>query len=473
MSNKYITTAIPYLNGRPHIGHLMDYLLADIWARWQRQQGNMVRVSAGTDEHGTKVAQKAAEAGVTQQQFVDSLVPVFQDLIHKLEADYTDFMRTTNPDHERRCQEIWQKLDAAGLIYKGQYKGWYCSGCEAFLTESEAKSMDYVCSDHDKPLESIEEENHFLKVSHFTDEIREFAKNNIVPDCRGKEVLELIKDGAQDVSISRPTEKLSWGIPVPGNEAQTMYVWVDALSNYITVLGYPDKDISEWWPADVEAIGKDILRFHAVIWPAILLGLGLELPKKLLVHGHIMLGGQKMSKTLGNVIDPIELLDEYGAESVRYYFTRHIPTLADGDFTEGKFVAAYNCELANDLGNLVSRTANMVEQYLGGDIAGLPNHPYNSLEYQKAMEDFRFDKAIEIVWKSVQAANRYIDEQRPWEVAKNGGDVKSILVKLVAEMRILAVALAPFLPSTSEKMTSIFGGEKLGKSEILFPKIDV
>jgi len=499
---KYIATAIPYVNAPPHLGHAMDYLLADIWVRWQRQQGNEVRFSTGTDEHGAKVAGKAAEAGMEPQQFVDKLVPEFQSLIRKMNISETDFIRTTDPDHTKRVQEIWRRLDAAGLIYKSKYEGWYCVGCEGFVTETEARDADYQCADHQKPLEKLSEENYYLKVSQFSDQIREFVQSSIVPEFRGKEILELIKDGAQDVSISRPADKLTWGVPVPGDESQTMYVWVDALSNYITVLGYPDGQLSVvsnqlsvisnqlsddgllatdnwdvWWPADVQVLGKDILRFHAIIWPAILLGLGLELPKILLVHGHVLADGVKMSKTVGNVVDPVALIDEFGCDAFRYYFARHIPTFDDGDYTREKFIAAYNGELANDLGNLVSRTANMVSRFVGGSLSPSANFAWDKSGYEKSMSEFRFDLALGNTWELVQHLNQYIDEKQPWRVAKEADSsqqavVSEIMGYLVVGLRELAELLTPFLPETADKISEIFGGETVSDAPILFPKIE-
>jgi methionyl-tRNA synthetase len=475
--NKYITTAIPYVNGRPHIGHAMDYLLADVWARYQLQQGNTVRYSAGTDEHGTKVAQKAAEVGQTPQQLVDQLVPSFLEMQDKLKVVRTDFVRTSDPEHIRRCQEIWRRLDTAGVIYKSSYQGWYCAGCEGFVTETEAKTMNYICPNHQQPLEKLSEDNYYLRVSDFTEPIRRFVRSAVVPEFRGQEILELIKNGAQDVSISRPKEKLSWGVPVPGDDSQVMYVWVDALSNYITALKFPDDDWDKaFWPADVEVIGKDILRFHAVIWPAILLALGLELPKKLLVHGFVNVGGGKMSKSLGNVIDPNQIIDKYGLEAFRYYFTRHIPTFDDGDYTEEKFVAAYNGELANDLGNLVSRLSNMIHKYavpagwrdsqsrLGAEVK----------KYHKALESFEFDRATDAIWAAIKLCNQYIDEQKPWALAKTDQPkLIEVLNILWGDIMVVQSLLKPFLPDTASKIHDTFGSDSVTPAPILFPKIEI
>jgi methionyl-tRNA synthetase len=337
-------------------------------------------------------------------------------------------------------------------------------------------------------------------VSKFTDEIRKFNESSIVPSFRGKEILDLIKDGAKDVSISRPKDKLSWGIAVPDDDEQVMYVWVDALSNYITALGYPDDDWSaDFWPANVEVIGKDILRFHSIIWPAILLGLGLELPEKLLVHGFVNADGVKMSKSIGNVIDPFEIIDTYGVEAFRCFFARHIPTFDDGDFTWDKFEAAYNGELANDLGNLVSRTASMVKRFVGGSTAVSEHFSWNSSSFEQYMAEFRFDMALGEVWGLVQHLNQYIDEKRPWELAKqstgllraealamtgqgkgviaseakqSSGAIVETMSYLVSGLRELSELLEPFLPGTSAKITEIFGGEIVTDTPILFPRIE-
>jgi methionyl-tRNA synthetase len=483
--NKYVCTAIPYSNARPHVGHALDALLVDVWARHQKEMGNDVRISAGLDEHGTKIEKKAKEEGESPQAYVDSLAPVFQDLLKELgvlEPSY--FVRTTSEDHKRRVSEIWKRLDEAGVIYKGAYEGWYCSGCEAFLTESEAKDVDYVCADHKKPLEKVSEENYYLKVSKYAEEIREFVAEATVPNWRGKEVLELIKDGAKDVSISRPVEKLDWGIPVPGDSSQVMYVWVDALSNYITALGYPDKGWDEdFWPADLQVLGKDILRFHVIIWPAILLALGLPLPKKLLVHGHITMDGAKMSKSVGNVVDPFDVIEKYGTDAFRYFFIRHISTTDDGDFSWTKMNDAYNNELANELGNLVSRVATMCEKYEVSEGEFVESNElmlgtvqaycgFKEETFEKLMSEFQFSASLEHAWKLVRGANKFIDEKRPWELAKDNRDaLLETMQFLVIALRESSKYLKIFMPSTSEKILDIYSKEKLTKpEEVLFVK---
>lgn len=476
MKKFYITTAIPYANAKPHIGTAMDYLYGDILLRYQVEKTGDGLMSIGTDEHGTKVAEKAQMNNQTAQEFVDSLQPHFEEMRKKLNLNFDHIrnVRTTDPEHKQRVQEIWRKLDAAGMIYRDTYEGWYCVGCESFVTETEARDMNFICPDHQKPLEKLSEDNYYLRVSKFTENIREFIKTAVVPEFRGRELLDLIKDGAKDVSISRPATKLKWGIPVPGDESQVMYVWIDALSNYLTAIGYPDNETYEnFWPADVEIVGKDIARFHTIIWPAMLLGLGIDLPKKIMIHGFINVGGAKMSKSVGNVISPLEIIDEYGVDAFRYYFSRHVSTFEDGDFTWEKFEAAYNGELANDLGNLVSRLANMIRKYLDGDIAEAKISSIDKTDYGTNMENLRLSNAIDCVWTEIQAANKFIDETKPWQLAKEGKqlELKGVLLKLVSDMRLVADMLHPFLPSTAEKMTKIFGSKNLSPENVmLFPK---
>lgn len=476
----YITTAIPYVNGAPHIGHAVDYLLADIWTRYQKQQGHDVRFQVGTDEHGNKIAAKAAEEGLDPQAYADRNYKKFEEFIVKVGASYTDFIRTTDPHHVAAVQYIWQKLQP--YIYKGSYEGWYCVGHEAFFTDKEVQELGGICPDHQKPFEHLQEDNYYLKTSAFTDRIREAittGEMEIVPEFRKKEFLELIKDGLQDVSISRPRKNLSWGVPVPGDPDQVMYVWLDALSNYITVLGYPDREgWQEYWPADVEVIGKDILRFHAGIWPAMLLGLGLALPKKLLVHGHVIVGGTKMSKTIGNVVDPIQVIDDYGLDAFRYFFSRHIPTQDDGDFTWEKFESAYNGELGNDLGNLIQRVGSMILKYQAGVIGESEQTEHDMSQYHEAMDRLEFNKALDEVWNMVRSLNQYIDNVKPWVVAKGiGKDAEAephlaeILAHCAGALVQIGDLLVPFLPGTAAAIHTTFESGVVKQTEgVLFPK---
>lgn len=470
MTKSYITTAIPYVNGDPHIGHAMDYLLADTFYRYKTMLGEEVRFQAGTDEHGNKIFQKAGELGVPVEEYVNKNSKKFQDFIDALGARPTDFIRTTSTEHEKRCQEIWKRL--SNHIYPSKYEGWYCSGCEGFFTQKEYDQNGGVCPDHQKSYEKLSEENYYFRVSDFKDRIREAIEKDemkILPDFRKKEVLKLLED-APDVSVSRPKSQLAWGIQVPTDENQVMYVWIDALANYITVLGYPDKDISEFWPATVQFVGKDILRFHAIIWPAMLLGLGLPLPKTLCSHGHILSNGQKMSKSLGNVVDPLKVLEKHGRDAFRYFFLRHIDTFEDSDFTWEKYEAAYNNELANDLGNLVQRLSTLC---MKNSLEFTPKDNQFSPSYTEAMNEFDFNSAFDHAWIHIQNLNREINEKKPWELVKEGRveEAKTILMDIVNKLLHATNELRPFLPDTSEKIFEIFSKSPIIPPETpLFPK---
>lgn len=482
-SKLYITTAIPYVNASPHIGNAMDYLIADIWARHQRKLGNEVRFQVGTDEHGNKIAIKARDAGLETQAYVDQNATKFKDFIGKMNASYTDFVRTTDIRHKAAVQYIWKQLEP--YIYKKSYEGWYCQGCEAFVTDKEAVANNGVCPDHKTPYQRLQEENYFLRISDFSEQIKEAittGKMKILPESRANEFLNLLKDGLLDVSISRPKKTVSWGVPVPDDPNQVMYVWIDALSNYLTVLGYPERP--EWqtyWPADVQVVGKDILRFHAGIWPAMLMMLGLPLPKVLLVHGHIQVDGVKMSKTIGNVVDPMEIIDNYGVDALRYYFSRHVPTQDDGDFTWERFENAYNNELGNDLGNLVSRIVSMLKKYQDGVMNDVKNTHHDETVYFEAMKNFNFNQAIDEVWVHIRSVNQYIDTVKPWEIAKRrtAGDPEAehhlaeVLDYMCKSILQVADMLAPFMPTTAEKIQAIFKPGIIGELEAggLFPKI--
>ena len=472
MTKKYVTTAIPYMNGNPHIGHAMDYCLADVCVRYYSLCGDEVRLQAGTDEHGSKIWQKAVESGMSVQQFVDMQADRFVSFIDKLGVNYTDFVRTTNAEHARRVQEIWQRL--SDHIYMDTYEGWYCTGCERFITDKEYEENGGVCPDHQKPYEKLKEENYYLRIADFKEKIAAAIESDemlILPEFRKKEILKLLAD-SPDVSISRPRTQLEWGIPVPDDDSQVMYVWMDALSNYLTVLGYPDSnDYAEWWPAAAQFVGKDILRFHAIIWPAMLIGLGLPLPKVLISHGMVLADGQKMSKSIGNVVDPAEVIEKYGIDAFRYYFLRHIDTFADSDFTWEKFENAYNNELANDLGNLVQRLAAMCakNQII---LKQKPQFEFDA-KYRELMDKFEYTKAFDYVWEKVQGLNKRIDEEKPWVLAKNEETEKleKCLSGLVLDLLQVNQMLRPFLPGTCEKIAEIFAGEKIAApEEPLFPK---
>ena len=465
----YITTAIPYVNGAPHIGHAEDYLLADIYARYQTMQGKNVRFQAGTDEHGNKIEKKAKEQQIDIKTYVDQNSAKFQDFLSKFDIQYTDFIRTTDPSHTERVQKIWQRLEKH--IYSSSYDGWYCEGCERFVTQKEHDENQGACPDHQTPYQHLTESNYYFRVSDFKDEIRaaiESGKMQILPEFRKNEVLRMLED-APDVSISRPVAHLKWGIPVPGDTSQVMYVWMDALTNYITVLGYPDQDISTYWPATVQVVGKDILRFHAILWPAILLGLGLPLPQTILSHGFIQVDGQKISKSLGNGIDPVEVLEKHGINAFRYFFSKHIDTFLDADFTWEKFENAYRNELANDYGNLVQRLSVLCQK---NSVEKLDFSPAFIPEYTELMEKFEFTNAINKAWGMIQDVNRHIEEQKPWQLAKTAPEQARVsLSGLVKELLIANHHLKPFFP-IAETVESIFTGtgQILPPEVPLFPK---
>lgn len=473
--NYYVTTSIPYVNADPHIGHAMELIMGDVLARAARGQGKNVIFSTGTDEHGGKIAEKAAEAKMTPKAFVDQISKQFHDLGKLLNLSNERFIRTTDPGHEQRAQIIWKNLEKD--IYKGQYIGWYCTGDEAFFPEATVKANNGVCPNHNRPYEKIQEENYFFKLSKYTSEIQKVIQNGsfeIIPATRKHEILSVIKDGLEDISISRPKEKISWGVPVPGDPNQVMYVWFEALMNYITVLGYPEhKDFKDFWPANVQVVGKDILRFHAAIWPGMLMGLGIALPKQLYVHGFITSEGKKMSKTLGNVVHPKEIVHKYSADVFRYYFLRHIPSYEDGDFSWERLQAAYNNELANELGNAVQRTGAMILKYQNGIIGDIPPAEHDTAQYWTAIEKCHFDRALDEVWEQVRGLNQYIDEAKPWMLAKekDTDHLREVLAYQISALLEIAEMLEPFMPDTAFKIKKIFADGVVRPMEgTLFPK---
>ncbi len=477
ISHFYIATAIPYVNDKPHIGHAMDFMYADVVARYHRGLGETVSFSIGTDEHGLKIAEKATAAELAPKAFVDSIVPKWLNFAKIADISNDRFVRTTDEGHIQRAGVIWKNLQ--NYIYKGTYHGYYCVGCEEYKTETYVKDTNGVCPAHNRAYEKLEEENYFFKLSEFAPKIIEeitSGRFRVVPDSKKHEILNVLKDGLTDISISRPKDKISWGIPVPGDAKHVMYVWLEALMNYITVLGYPEHpDFKMFWPAQVQVIGKDILRFHAAIWPAMLMGLGLPLPKVLYVHGHVTSDGQKMSKTLGNVIDPVELIESYGVDAVRYYLLRHIPSHDDGDFSMAKFQRVYDSELANELGNAVQRVASMGMKYLDGVLGDIPVGEHDQGQYHEALAAFRFDKAIEEAWEQVRGLNQYIESAKPWEIAKSGDatHLREVLAYCVSCLGEIADMLKPFLPGTAERINAIFKDGIIRLPEhTLFPKKD-
>ncbi|TAH34821.1 methionine--tRNA ligase [Candidatus Saccharibacteria bacterium] len=477
MSNYYVTTSIPYVNGEPHLGHAMEFVMADVLARAARKRGENTLFSTGTDEHGGKIAEKAEELKLKPQELADQMSQKFRDLVTALEVAPDRFIRTTDKGHEQRAQLVWKAL--AADIYKNKYVGWYCTGDEEFFTETVVKENNGICPDHNRPYEKVEEENYFFRLSKYNEEILRLVESDqlhIIPETRKNEILSVIRGGLDDISISRPKDKINWGIPVPGDDKQVMYVWFEALLNYITVLGYPEhEDFKKFWPANVQVVGKGIIRFHAAIWPGILLGLGLPVQKELYVHGYVTVDNKKMSKSLGNSVSPNEIIEKYGPDAFRYYFLRHVPSYGDGDFSWDAFEAAYNNELANELGNAVQRTAAMIQKYQGGMIGDIPPAEHDTGAYEAALTECHFDRALDEVWERVRGLNQYIDVEKPWEIAKtNDADhLKEVLANQVSDLLQIADLLEPFLPGTAAKIKTVFETGLVRPIEgTLFPKQD-
>ncbi len=477
MSNYYVTTSIPYVNGEPHLGHAMEFVMADVLARAARKRGDDTLFSTGTDEHGGKIAEKAAELGLKPQELADQMSQKFRDLVSALDVAPDRFIRTTDKGHEQRAQLVWKAL--AADIYKNKYVGWYCTGDEEFFTETQVKENNGICPDHNRPYEKVEEENYFFRLSKYNEEILRLVESDqlhVIPETRKNEILSVIRGGLDDISISRPKDKINWGIPVPGDPKQVMYVWFEALLNYITVLGYPEhEDFKKFWPANVQVVGKGIIRFHAAIWPGILLGLGLPVQKELYVHGYVTVDNKKMSKSLGNSVSPNEIIEKYGPDAFRYYFLRHVPSYGDGDFSWDAFEAAYNNELANELGNAVQRTAAMIQKYQGGMIGDIPPAEHDTGGYDTALAECRFDRALDEVWERVRGLNQYIDIEKPWEIAKSGDEehLKEVLANQASDLLQIADLLEPFLPGTAAKIKTVFETGLIRPLETtLFPKHD-
>lgn len=477
MAKFYITTSIPYVNAVPHLGHALEFLQADVLARYHRQSGDKVLFSTGTDEHGSKIYEKSKEMNVSVKDFVDTNVQSFKDILISLNITNDRFIRTTSAEHEKGAQLVWKNLK--DYIYKNVYIGLYCVGCEEFVTETVAKENGGICPAHNRPYEQIEEENYFFALSKFAERIKQSISSDefqIVPESRKNEILGFLDQGLEDISVSRSRDKLDWGVPVPGDGTQVMYVWFDALLNYITVLGYPGgEDFVKFWPADVQVIGKDIIRFHAAIWPGILLALGLPLPKKLYVHGFITSDGKKMSKSIGNVVPPSDIIDKYGVDAFRYYFLRHMPSYGDGDFTWERFEIAYNNELANELGNAMQRVVAMLQKYQDGIIGDIPAPKHDTHEYHEAINDCRFDRALDEVWEQVRGVNQYIDLEKPWQIAKeqDATHLQEVLAYATSNLLEIASLLAPFLPDTATKIANVFKDGIVRPLEgSLFPKFE-
>ncbi|MBI2008508.1 methionine--tRNA ligase [Candidatus Amesbacteria bacterium] len=469
MKKFYITAAIPYVNATGHIGHCLEFVQADTIARYRKLLGDDVLLLSGGDENALKNVQAAEKAGVPIQEFVDKNSQLFYELTKKLNTQFDVWQKGRDKEHHFvSSQELWRKCEKD--IYKKAYKGLYCVGCEAFY-EVEELNEKGECFEHPgKKLDKVEEENYFFKLSKYQDKILELIKSGeleIVPEERKNEVLSFVKSGLKDISISRSNERArNWGVPVPGDDNSKIYVWMDALNIYQSGVGFgwDEEKYNKWWPADLHVIGKGIIRFHAVYWPAFLLSAGLKLPKKIFVHGYYTVDGQKMSKTLGNVYDPIPLLEKYGADPLRYYCLAKTPPFTDGDFSEEKFIEAYNSDLANGLGNLVARVAKLCER------AKIQGSRFKiQFQENKFLNEFRFDEAIRLIWERISEVDKQIEKDQPWKL--EGEKLNDVLKGYVEGIRKIATELRPFLPETAEKILKQFSGPKIKSEAPLFPRI--
>jgi methionyl-tRNA synthetase len=506
----YVTTPIYYPSDRLHIGHAYTTVAADTIVRYKKMRGFDTMFLTGSDEHGQKIERKAAEAGKSPKEYVDEIVATFKDLWQRLGIEYDYFIRTTEDRHEEVVQRIFQKIYDNGDIYKGKYEGWYCTPCEAFWLERQL-GEERVCPDCGHPVEWVEEESYFFKLSKYADRLLEHIKNNpdfIQPESRRNEMINFIEQGLEDLSVSRTT--FDWGIPVPLDDNHVIYVWFDALSNYITAIGYltEEENFNNYWPADLHLVGKDILRFHTIIWPIILMALDLPLPKQVFGHGWLLTKEGKMSKSKGNVVDPNMLLDDFGVDPIRYYLLREVAFGTDGAYSTEALIQRINSDLANDLGNLLNRTISMVEQYFGGVVpeAGpveevdndLKEYALKTLEVVAGnMEKLKYTVALEELWNFIRRTNKYIDQTTPWLLAKNQTQqarLGTVLYNLLEALRIIAGLLKPFMVETPYEIGKQLGipdiieettwedlqkwgvlpaGIRVNKGEPLFPRIDM
>lgn len=467
----YITTAIPYVNGKPHIGHALEYFIADSIRNYRDLIGDETLLLSGADENALKNVQKAQEEGIPTQEFLDKNSQIFKDSYERLGVKLDIFERGSDSTHHfPGVQKLWDLCEQNGDIYKKSYSGLYCVGCESFKTEKEL--IDGKCPQHLTTPEKITEENYFFKLSNYKDKLLDLIESGqleIIPESKKNEIVSFIKNGLEDFSISRNKERAKGvGVPVPEDDSQVMYVWFDALAIYITGIGYgiEDEMFKKWWPADVHVIGKDINRFHTIYWPAMLISAGLPTPKTVLVHGFVQSGGAKMSKSLGNVVDPFEISDKYGLEPFRYFMLSQIPTTDDGDFTEDRFKEVYNADLANGLGNLVARVARLCEKV---ELDSLPQ-PVFGEEYKKNFGEYKFNELLNNIWRNISEIDQDIEKSKPWAV-EDLAKLKELLQSWVIKIRQIAYEIKPFLPETSEKISTVFSESKVKSTPPLFPRI--
>ena len=492
----YITTAIAYVNAEPHIGFALELMYADVLARHHRMRGEDVKFLTGTDEHGAKIAQAAKTAKIEPQLFTDTVSARFRVLADSLNISNNDFIRTTEDRHRIAAQELWRRAAAAGKIYKKKYSGLYCIGCEAYKTDKDL--VDGKCPDHASAPQLLEDENYFFKLTDYKNDLMRLYASRpdfVVPNGRFNEVKEWVKE-LEDISISRSKKQLSWGISVPDDADQVMYVWFDALTNYLSATGFPEPQTNNYWPADVHIIGKEISRFHAVLWPAMLMAAGIPIPHQVAIHGHISVDGKKMSKSLGNVINPFDLLSRFGAEPTRYFLLREIPFNSDGDFSEARFLERYTGDLANGIGNLVSRILAMIERYEGGIVPAVSPAIIEPtwLAYEAHLDNFDFHLALTDVWDVVGSVDKLVTAREPWVLAKTDtAELSKLLYVLAESLRHIALMLWPFMPETAENILSRLGcveslckeplselqtwgllkpGTKVVKGEPLFPRLE-
>jgi methionyl-tRNA synthetase len=464
--NKYLTTTLPYVNASPHMGHALEYVQADTLARHWRAQDFDVFFNSGVDEHGQKIARKADEAGISRQDYVDKYASEFDDLKSALNLSFDSFIRTTNPDHQKAAQHLWKLCDDNGDIYKQQYKGLYCVGCESFKVESDLD--DGKCPDHQTVPEEIEEENYFFRLSKYQDQLVDYLskEESIYPDWRRQEAIRFVESGLEDLSISRETKRMDWGVPVPDDDNHTMYVWFDALTNYISCLGWPQDEagnFAKYWQNSptLQLAGKDQIRFQSVIWQAMLMSAGVKNTDTIFYHGFINSNGQKMSKSLGNVIDPYELISRYGTDATRYLMLRHVHPVDDSDLTWDKLDEYYNANLVNGLGNLTARVMKMSETHLDYPVE-VSSDEEAKARVSSHLEKFGFQSALDLVWHQIQLLDEQITITEPFKLVKTDKPkAQAIISELVLGLYQVADLLESFMPDTSEMIKqAVFDNEK-------------